>query len=115
MKRFSEMRDNGTVDFGDIHVCDLRYDVIVEIYDKKGYNQLKDEDLLIWTKTEKDVDMDWKMFQDDISYLKDDINISDDFMMDLELENGSLHIYTVYYATGDAIMDIHVVPKFVTN
>ena len=55
------------------------------------------------------------MFQDEIGYLRDDINNSDDFMMDLELENGSLHIYTVYYTTGDVIMDIHVVPKFVTN
>ena len=115
MKRFNEIRDNGTVDFGDIYACDLKYDVIVEIYDKKRYNQLKDEDLLIWTKTEKDISLNWKMFQDEIDYLRDDINNSDDFMMDLELENGSLHIYTVYYTTGDVIMDIHVVPKFVTN
>ena len=35
MKRFNEIRDNGTVDFGDIYACDLKYDVIVEIYDKK--------------------------------------------------------------------------------
>ena len=35
MKRFNEIRDNGTVDFGDIYACDLKYDVIVDIYDKQ--------------------------------------------------------------------------------
>ena len=41
MKRFNEIRDNGTVDFGDIYACDLKYDVIVEIYDKKRYKNIR--------------------------------------------------------------------------
>lgn len=114
-RRFRESKDNGQVEYNDIYACDMKYDVFVEVYDKKRYKQLADEDLLIWTKTEKDIDLNWNMFQDEIGYLKDDVNRSNDFSMKLQLSNGTLHIYTICDEDDSIVMDIHVVPKIVTD
>lgn len=114
-RRFRENKDNGQVKYNDIYACDMKYDVFVEVYDKKRYKQLADEDLLIWTKTEKDINLNWNMFQDEIGYLKDDVNRSNDFSMKLQLSNGTLHIYTICDEDNSIVMDIHVVPKIVTD
>ena len=115
MKRFREVKDNGLVKYNDIYACDIKYDVFVEVYDKERYKQLVDEDLIIWTKTERDINLDWKMFQDEIGYLKDDINSSDDFSMRLQLSNGTLHIYTICNEDDSIVMEIYIVPKIVTD
>lgn len=113
-KRFRETKDNGEVKYNDIYACDVRYDVFVEVYDKKRYEQLADEDLLIWTKTEKDVYLNWELFQDEIGYLKDDINRSE-FSMKLQLTDGTLHIYITSDEDDKIVMEIYVVPKIVTD
>lgn len=114
-KEMKESRDNGQVKYDDIFACDVRYDVFVEVYDKEKYKQLLDEDLVIWSKTETDVNLNWKMFQDEIGYLSDDMNSSDDFSMKLQLSNGTLHIYTIYDGDDSIVMEIYVVPKIVTD
>ncbi len=114
-KEMKESRDNSQVKYDDIFACDVRYDVFVEVYDKDKYKQLADEDLLLWTKSEKDVNLNWKMFQDEISYLRDDMNNSDDFSMKLQLSNGTLHIYTIYDGDDSIVMEIYIAPKIVTD
>lgn len=59
--------------------------------------------------------LNWEMFQDEISYLRDDINRSDDFSMKLQLSNGTLHIYTICDEDDSIVMEIYVVPKIVTD
>ena len=110
-----KIKDNGEVKYNDIYACDIKYDVFVEIYDKEKYKRLADEDLLIWTKTERDIRLDWRMFQDEIGYLKDDMNRSDDFNMRLQLSNGTLHIYTIFNEDKSIVMEIYIVPKIVTD
>lgn len=110
-----KMKDNGEVKYNDIYSCNVKYDVFVSVYDKERYKQLADEDLLIWTKTERDVYLDWKLFQDEIGYLKDDMNRSEDFSMRLQLSNGTLHIYTICDKDDSIVMEIYIVPKIVTD
>ena len=85
------------------------------VHDKDRYKQLVDEDLIIWTKTERDINLDWKLFQDEIGYLKDDMNRSEDFSMRLQLSNGTLHIYTICDKDDSIVMEIYIVPKIVTD
>ena len=110
-----KMKDNGEVKYNDIYSCNVKYDVFVSVYDKERYKQLANEDLLIWTKTERDINLDWKMFQDEIGYLKDDMNRSEDFSMRLQLSNGTLHIYTICDKNDSIVMEIYIVPKIVTD
>ena len=110
-----KMKDNGEVKYNDIYSCNVKYDVFVSVYDKERYKQLADEDLIIWTKTERDINLDWKMFQDEIGYLKDDMNRSEDFSMRLQLSNGTLHIYTICDKNDSIVMEIYIVPKIVTD
>ena len=110
-----KMKDNGGVKYNDIYSCNVKYDVFVSVYDKDRYKQLVDEDLIIWTKTERDINLDWKLFQDEIGYLKDDMNRSEDFSMRLQLSNGTLHIYTICNEDDSIVMEIYIVPKIVTD
>lgn len=113
-RRFRESKDNGAVQYNDIYSCDLRWDIYVDIADKKKFEQLRDEDLVLYSKTEKDVNLDWKMFQDEIGYLKDDIGASD-FRMRLQLTNGTLHIYITSDEDNSEVMEYYIVPKIVTD
>ena len=114
MSRIKEgMKFVGDVKYNDIYACDIINILEVTVYDKKLYEQLREEDLVLYQKGiyEK---IDWKLFQDEIGYLKDDMNTSD-FSMILELDaNGALVIKIKYDKDNEIVMEYRLKPRIVT-
>ena len=107
-----KLNDNGAVQYDDIYSCELKNVLEVTIYDKELYEELRKQDLVIYGKGTYE-NIDWKMFQVEINYLRDDINASDDFDMKLFLANGTLLIDIVNEADDDLIMELRLESKFV--
>ena len=57
--------------------------------------------------------IDWKSFQDEISYLRDDIYASEDFNIIFTLYEGALLIYVRDNTDDDTIMMYKLESKFV--
>jgi len=106
------MKNNGLVKYDDIYICEPTINVDVEIYNKKLFEELKEQDLVLASKGSSNID--WKTFQDEISYLKDDMGASD-FSMRLHLENGILHIYIIWDNNGNIVMEYIVSTEIVTD
>ncbi len=106
------MKNNGLVKYDDIYICEPTIKVDVEIYDKKLFEELKEQDLVWASKSVPNVD--WKSFQDEIGYLKEDMVVSD-FSMRLHLENGILHIYVIWDNNGDIVMEYIVSTEIVMD
>ena len=106
-----KLNDNGDVKFNDIYSCDLVNVLTVTVYDKELYEKLREEDLVLYQKGVYE-QIDWKMFQDEISYLKDDMNTSD-FSMILTLSNGVLVIDIIDDTDKDIIMEYRMESKVV--
>lgn len=97
----------------DVYSVDLCCKVEVQIFDKEGFNRLRDEDLVL---SSKDYEIkDFKRGQDEFGYLKDDINRSDNFECMWEMngkDNRSLD-FNVYYVDDDnPIMTYKLIPSF---
>lgn len=97
----------------DVYSVDLCCKVEVQIFDKEGFNRLKDEDLVL---ASKDYEIkDFRRGQDEFGYLKDDINRSDNFECMWEMngkDNRSLD-FNVYYVDDDSpIMTYKLIPSF---
>lgn len=107
-----KLNDNGEVQYDDIYSCELKNVLEVTIYDKELYEELREQDLVIYGKGTYE-NIDWKMFQDEIGYLRDDINASDDFDMKLFLANGTLLIDIMDIKDNDLIMELRLESKFV--
>lgn len=101
----------GSVKYNDIYACELTNILDVNVYDKKLYEQLLEEDLVLY-KSGQYVDIDWKSFQDEISYLKDDFD-SSKFSMKMFLSNGTLVIEIIDDEYKDVIMEYRLEPKIV--
>lgn len=106
-----KLNDNGDVRFNDIYSCELTNILEVNVYDKELYEQLREQDLVLYAKGEYD-GIDWKMFQDEIGYLKDDFG-SSNFSMRMTLANGTLVIDIVDDEYEDIIMEYRLEPKIV--
>ena len=104
--------DNGDVKFNDIYSCDLINVLTVTVYDKELYEKLREEDLVLFQKGVYE-QIDWKMFQDEISYLRDDIYASDNFDVKFTLSNGVLIIDVLDNTDKDIIMEYKLEPKIV--
>ena len=112
-KSFREkLNDNGKVQYNDIYSCSLSYTVNVQVYDKNAYNELLDQDLVLYSKGVHEGNLNWDGFQDELSYLKDAFDYSD-FSMLMSLQNGRLYIDIVSDKDGDTVMDMTIKAKFV--
>ena len=107
-----KLNDNGPVDYNDIYSCELTNVLTVTIYDKEKYEELREQDLVIYGKGTYE-NINWKMFQDEIGYLRDDVYASDDFDMKFSLSNGILIIDIVNEADDDLVMELRLESKFV--
>lgn len=105
------VNDRGAVKYNDIYSCELTNTLEVNVYDKELYEQLREQDLVLYAKGEYD-GIDWKMFQDEIGYLKDDFG-SSNFSMRMTLANGTLVIDIVDDEYEDIIMEYRLEPKIV--
>ena len=103
--------DNGMVEYSDIYSCELTNVLEVNVYDKELYEQLLEQDLVLYRKGEYD-GINWKGFQDEISYLEDDFNASE-FSMKMALANGTLIIDIVDDEYEDIVMEYRLEPKIV--
>ena len=107
-----KLNDSGDVRFNDIYSCDLVNVLTVTVYDKELYEKLREEDLVLYQKGVYE-QIDWKSFQDEISYLKEDIYASDDFDVKFTLSNGVLIIDVLDNTDKDIIMEYKLEPKIV--
>lgn len=107
------MKFVGDVKYNDIYSCDIINVLKVEVYDKALYEKLREQDLILYQKGTYE-QIDWKSFQDEISYLKDDMGASD-FKMTLELDtNGALVITIKYGEDNETVMEYRLKPRIVT-
>ena len=106
-----KLNDKGEVKFNDIYSCDLVNILEVTVYDKELYERLREENLVLYKKGVYE-QTDWNMFQDEISYLKDDMAVSD-FSMKLHLANGVLIVDIVNDEDNDIIMEYRLTSEFV--
>lgn len=104
--------DNGMVQYSDIYSCELTNVLEVNVYDKELYEQLLEEDLVLY-KSGQYINIDWKLFQDEIGYLKDDFNNSSKFSMKMFLSDGTLVIEIIDDEYKDVIMEYRLEPKIV--
>ena len=107
-----KLDDSGDVRFNDIYSCDLVNVLTVTVYDKELYEKLREEDLVLYQKGVYE-QINWKMFQDEIGYLRDDIYASDDFDVKFTLLNGVLLIDILDNTDKDIIMEYKLEPKIV--
>ena len=107
-----KLNDSGDVRFNDVYSVDLTTVLEVNIYDKELYEKLREEDLVLYQKGEYD-GINWKVFQDEIDYLKDDIYASEDFDIKFTLANGVLIIDVLDNNDKDIIMEYRIESKFV--
>lgn len=107
-----KLNDNGDVRFNDIYSCDLVNILTVTVYDKELYEKLREEDLVLYQKGVYE-QIDWKLFQDEIGYLRDDIYASDDFDVKFTLSNGVLIIDVLDNTDKDVIMEYRLESKIV--
>ena len=107
-----KLNDNGDVRFNDIYSCDLINVLTVTVYDKELYEKLREEDLILYQKGVYE-QIDWKSFQDEIGYLRDDIYASNDFDVKFTLSNGVLIIDVLDNTDKDIIMEYKLEPKIV--
>lgn len=107
-----KLNDNGDVKYNDIYSCDLVNVLTVTVYDKELYEKLREEDLVLYQKGVYE-QIDWKLFQDEIGYLRDDIYASDDFDVKFTLSNGVLIIDVLDNVDEDIIMEYRMESKFV--
>lgn len=107
-----KLNDNGDVRFNDIYSCDLVNVLTVTVYDKELYEKLREEDLVLYQKGVYE-QIDWKSFQDEIGYLRDDIYASNDFDVKFTLSNGVLIIDILDNTDKDVIMEYRLESKFV--
>lgn len=107
-----KLNDSGDVRFNDIYSCDLVNVLTVTVYDKELYEKLREEDLVLYQKGVYE-QIDWNSFQDEISYLKEDIYASDDFDVKFTLSNGVLIIDVLDDTDKDIIMEYKLEPKIV--
>lgn len=107
-----KLNDSGDVRFNDIYSCDLVNVLTVTVYDKELYEKLREEDLVLYQKGVYE-QIDWKSFQDEIGYLKDDIYASDDFDVKFTLSNGVLIIDVLDNTDKDVIMEYRLESKIV--
>ena len=84
----------------------------MKIYDKELFGELKEQDLVWASKGSSNID--WKSFQDEIGYMKEDM-VASDFSMRLHLENGILHIYIIWDNNGDIVMEYIVSTEIVMD
>ena len=106
-----KLNDNGDVKFNDIYSCDLVNVLTVTVYDKELYEKLREEDLVLYQKGVYE-QIDWKSFQDEISYLRDDIYASEDFNVIFALYEGALLVYVRDNTDDDTIMMYKLESKF---
>lgn len=107
-----KLNDNGDVRFNDIYSCDLANVLTVTVYDKELYEKLREEDLVLYQKGVYE-QIDWKSFQDEIGYLRDDIYASNDFDVKFTLLNGVLIIDVLDNTDKDVIMEYRLESKIV--
>ncbi len=107
-----KLNDSGDVRFNDIYSCDLVNVLTVTVYDKELYEKLREEDLVLYQKGVYE-QINWKMFQDEIGYLRDDIYASNDFDVKFTLSNGVLIIDVLDNTDKDVIMEYRLESKFV--
>jgi len=60
-----------------IYSFEPKINIDVEIQDKKLFEKMREEDLVLFTKSEKN--LDWKSLQDELDYLREDFAYSEDF------------------------------------
>ena len=107
------MKFVGDVKYNDIYGCDIINVLEVSVYDKALYEKLREEDLVLYQKGSYE-QIDWKSFQDEIGYLKDDMGTSG-FSMMLELDtNGALVIKIKYDEDNETVMEYCLKPRIVT-
>ena len=70
------MKFVGDVKYNDIYGCDIINVLEVSVYNKELYEKLREQDLILYQKGTYE-QIDWKSFQDEIGYLKDDMGVSD--------------------------------------
>ena len=107
-----KLKDNGDVEFNDVYSCDLVNVLTVKVFDKELYEKLREKDLVLYKEGVYE-QINWKSFQDEISYLIDDIYASEDFNVRLALYEGTLLVYVRDNKDDDTIMMYKLKPNFV--
>ena len=107
------MKFVGDVKYNDIYGCDIINVLEVNVYNKELYEKLREQDLILYQKGTYE-QINWKSFQDEIGYLKDDMGASD-FSMILELDtDGALIIKIKYDEDKETVMEYRLKPRIVT-
>lgn len=80
----------------DLYCVDLVCDVKVKIFDKKGFDDLEENDL-VYSRDDFTA-YNFSMLQDELSYLTDDVSASDDFVYKwIPFDDGTAELGIFYY------------------